>query len=181
MNENRPRFHIRSACEGDLVHLPAIERAAAEQLTSYPAALAQSAECFETTNPIETFRAGMVTNDLWVAEDQDRRPVGFALMMEIDGNAHLEEIDVLPSHQRRGIGRALVNTVCGRAREGHYPAVTLSTFSPVPWNQPFYEDLGFEVVPGSELSAGYRRIREIEQANGLNLELRVIMQRRLHP
>lgn len=174
-------FRIRSAREDDLAALPEIERAAAEQLKTFPANLAQSPECFAKTNPVETFRASMITRDLWVAVDPSDQPIGFALTMEIDGTAHLEEIDVHPDCQKQGIGRALLHHVMQRASERGHSVLTLSTFSTVPWNQPFYEKMGFAVVPANEWSAGYHRIRENERASGLNLDVRVIMRRSLKP
>ncbi len=172
-------YQIRTAISSDLDSLPQIEQEAARQLGDFPAKLARSTACFDTVNSIETFREGMELGRLWVAVDADNRPVGFALAMEIDGNAHLEEIDVRPSLQKRGIGRALVQTVYQWAKENRYSTLTLSTFSPVPWNRPFYERLGFETLPESGLTPGYHRIREHERTSGLNTALRVIMRRRL--
>jgi 4-diphosphocytidyl-2-C-methyl-D-erythritol kinase len=41
---------------------------------------------------------------------------------------HVEEMDVLPAHGRRGLGSRLLAWVCAWARAQGYAAVTLSTF-----------------------------------------------------
>lgn len=58
-------------------------------------------------------------------------------------------------------------------------ALTLTTFSDVPWNRPYYERLGFRVLDEVELSPGLRRIRREEAQRGLDRWGRVAMRRRL--
>ena len=101
--------------------------------------------------------------------------VGFALVLEIGGFAHLEELDVLPPHGRKGLGSALLDAVCTWAGQGGYPAVTLSTFRDVPWNAPFYQRRGFRVVVPSELSDDHVQLVVSEQRRGLRPDLRVMM------
>ena len=130
-------------------------------------------------NTIDTFVTALGAGRLWVAADSTDRAVGFALVSEVDGHAHLEELDVLPEHCRRGLGSELVETACAWAREVGSECVTLSTFRDVPWNREFYEYCGFRVVQPSELTPGLRHIVEIEGAKGLNTKLRVVMGRDL--
>jgi GNAT superfamily N-acetyltransferase len=109
-------------------------------------------------------------------------PVGFARVEIIDARtAHLEEIDVCPAHGRRGLGTRLVTEVCEWAASAGYESVTLTTFRDVPWNGPFYERLGFRVVPGAELSAALRAIVEAEARRGLDPSRRVTMERPCGP
>ncbi|MBW4457630.1 MAG: GNAT family N-acetyltransferase [Nostoc indistinguendum CM1-VF10] len=54
------------------------------------------------------------------------------------------QIDVAPEHGQRGIGSALVGTVCTWAKQQGYRIVSLSTFRDIPWNAPFYSKLGFQ-------------------------------------
>jgi GNAT superfamily N-acetyltransferase len=69
--------------------------------------------------------------------------VGFALVkMLADDLPHLEEIDVHPSHGRRGLGTALVREVCEWATLRGHVMLTLTTFRAVAWNLPFYARLG---------------------------------------
>jgi GNAT superfamily N-acetyltransferase len=105
-------------------------------------------------------------------------PVGFARVDEVDGNAHLEELDVLPARMRRGVGGALVEHVCTWAASRGYRAVTLCTFRDVPWNGPFYAKHGFREV--DELTPGLVALREAEAAVGLDaVGTRVVMRREL--
>ena len=86
----------------------------------------------------------------WVAVDEEDRPVAYLTSTLLDGNAHIEQVSVAPSHARRGVGAALIDhlaAVTGRP-------LTLTTFRDVPWNAPYYERLGFRVFePGPELAA----------------------------
>jgi GNAT superfamily N-acetyltransferase len=130
-------------------------------------------------NSLDTFSRAQESGRLWVAVDSLNQPVAFALMLEIDGAAHLEELDVLPAHGRKGLGGALVDVVCAWARDAGYPAVTLSTFRDVPWNGPFYAHHGFRAIDAASLSAGLARLVEKEAKRGLRTDQRAIMRRDL--
>lgn len=62
-----------------------------------------------------------------------------------------------------------------RAREDGLTALTLTTFTDVPWNAPYYARLGFRALSESELTPGLRRIRAEEAAHGLARWPRVCM------
>jgi GNAT superfamily N-acetyltransferase len=113
----------------------------------------------------------------WVAVDELDRPVGYVVVDVVDGNAHIEQISVLPDHRGRGLGKDLLDAVQTWAIETGYPALTLTTFTHVPWNRPLYEHLGFVVVPEDELQPGLRRVREHESRIGLDPMWRVCMRR----
>lgn len=93
-------------------------------------------------------------------------PVGFAMVDVLDGQAYLHQLSVLPSHMRRGLGGALIEATCDWAREHGYRAVTLTTFTDVPWNGPYYRARGFVELPDPppELAA----VRAAEIAAGLD-------------
>jgi hypothetical protein len=55
--------------------------------------------------------------------------------------------------------------------------MTLTTFTDVPWNGPYYARLGFQVVAENEWTASQRRIREHEAAVGLDAWPRAVMRR----
>lgn len=107
---------------------------------------------------------------LLVAEHTDdaavERPVvGFAHVLEIDGHAHLEQLSVLPSYGRRGIGRELVEAALTEARNRGYAEITLRTYVDVPWNAPFYSSCGF--VASDPDTPLLRKLVEVESALGL--------------
>lgn len=167
---------IGPARPADVAALPAIELAAARLLEGHapPSVLA------ETTDAAE-FRAALSDGRLWVARDGDA-PVGFALVELLPRQrAHLEEVDVLPSHGRRGLGAALVRAVCEWAERRGCVEITLTTFREVPWNMPFYAKLGFVEIAEVELDAKLEEIVRDEEARGLARERRVVMRRTLHP
>jgi len=113
---------------------------------------------------------------LWVARDEGGRPVGFALCERMDGEIHLEELDVDPEFGRRGIGRTLVEHVCAYAAERGMD-VTLTTFRGVAWNEPFYASLGFREIRGAEVGVELARRVRAEAERGLPVEVRVVMRR----
>ncbi|WP_374534486.1 GNAT family N-acetyltransferase [Phenylobacterium sp.] len=102
-------------------------------------------------------------------------PVAFVMFRPEEGCAYVEQIDVLPSHARRGIGARLLEAVAQLARERGLAALTLSTFKDVPFNAPYYARLGFAVV--EELTPGMAAIRAEHEARGLDETARVFMRR----
>jgi GNAT superfamily N-acetyltransferase len=115
----------------------------------------------------------------WVSVDPDDRPVAYLVAEIVDGRAHIEQVSVRPSHARRGLGGALIETLAEWARSRGLPALTLTTFAAVPWNAPYYERLRFRILPEAELGDGLRAIRRAEAARGLDTWPRVAMIRPL--
>jgi GNAT superfamily N-acetyltransferase len=142
---------------------------------SHPEELGIPDEVYEQQNSIETFTAAQQAGRLWVASTSDCAPVGFALVLEIDRFAHLDELDVLPSYGRQGFGTSLLTTVCAWAAKAGYPGITLRTFRDVPWNAPFYQKRGFHVVDSATLSEGHVGLEESERQRGLRTDNRVTM------
>ena len=120
-------------------------------------------------------RAGL----LWVALTSGGEPVGFALAQSAGGRAHLEELDVLPEHGRRGIGAALVSAVEQWALFQGLTELTLTTYLDYPWNADYYSKLGFERIAASDLDVEMRRRLEDEEALGLERDRRVAMRKHL--
>jgi len=171
----RETHSIRLARPDDVGALPEIERVASLMFKSFPGDLGIPEELYNQPNPVETFAAAQRAGRLWVAVTSRGSAVGFALVVEIGRHAHLEELDVLPSHGRQGIGSALVDVVCSWARERGYPAVTLRTFRDVPWNAPFYLKHGFSVVDSASLSTEHVGLEASEKQRGLRTDIRVTM------
>jgi GNAT superfamily N-acetyltransferase len=116
----------------------------------------------------------------WVAVDDDEQPIGYVIVDEVDGNAHIEQISVRPDRQGTGVGRVLVDRVRTWAAENGRPAITLTTFSDVPWNRPLYEHLGFTVLAENEFGPELRAVRAHEATLGLDPALRVCMRSAVH-
>jgi GNAT superfamily N-acetyltransferase len=106
--------------------------------------------------------------------------VGFVCLELVDGNAHVDQLSVLPEYGRRGIGRALLETAIGWAASCGYDGLTLTTYRDVPFNAPFYRTLGFEEL--TELGPGLAAIRTHERELGDDdFGPRVAMRRVLRP
>lgn len=98
----------------------------------------------------EEHRAVMLDGLTLVARAGERL-AGFAMFTRLDGEAHLDEIDVDPAFQRQGLARRLIADGGKWARAAGYAAMTLTTYAQVPWNAPFYARLGFVAfAPGAD-------------------------------
>lgn len=168
-------FAIERATAAQIAALPAIERAAAERFRGWnvPDAIMQEA------TPCSVLQAARAAGLLWVALDRGGDPVGFVYVESASQRAHLKELDVHPDHGRRGIGTALVRAVEHWAMASGCSEVTLTTFRDVPWNAPFYERLGFEIVAPADLDAELKERLDAEAERGLSPARRVAMRMRL--
>lgn len=168
-------YRVVPAAPDHLAALPAIEIAAASLFS--PADVPPAMAALPTA--IADLAAGQRVRQLFVALAPDGAPVGFALLGRRDGHAHLLEIDVHPDHGRRGVGTALLRAVfAAAAAEGHRE-LTLTTFSHVAWNAPFYERMGFRILAPEELTPELRTTLAREAARGLDPARRVAMRRSL--
>lgn len=118
---------------------------------------------------------------LWIATDDDDVPVGFALVVSVDGLPHLQELDVLTRWHRRGIGRKLIDAIVEDARYAGHAALTLTAFADVPWNGPYYARLGFEPIAQEALTPQLREVYEHEAPGGTTLNPRIAMRLDLRP
>jgi GNAT superfamily N-acetyltransferase len=85
-----------------------------------------------------------------VAVAPSGRILGFAASGMIDGEPHLDQLSVRTQYMRLGIGTALLTATTRRARADGASALSLTTYNHLSWNRPFYERVGFSVVPESE-------------------------------
>jgi len=136
-------------------------------------------EARDTSFPRDDLARLIALGQVWVACPGEGIPVGMLVASVWEGAVHVEELDVVPRHGRRGLGARLLATVCAWAEARRYPAVTLSTFRDLPWNGPFYRKHGFRDLQPAEWTPGMRAIHEREVRHGLRVELRVFMRREL--
>lgn len=73
--------------------------------------------------------------------------VGFAHVLDLGGQTHLEQLSVLPEWGRRGVGEMLLGAAYGLALDAGHRQVLLRTFADVPWNGPWYAAHGFRQLP----------------------------------
>lgn len=115
----------------------------------------------------------------WVWAADDDLPVAYLIAELVDGNGHVEQVSVHPDHARKRIGKALIDHAAEWARAQGAPALTLTTFTEVVWNGPYYEKLGFRLLPETEWTPGLREIRAAEAAHGLDRWPRACMRKEL--
>ena len=162
---------VRPAHPDDLAGLPALEEASDELFSRHG---------IGPIPPVATTAADLAcAAHVLVAEDASGI-LGFARLEVVDGAAHLEQLSVLPHATGRGVGTALLDASVVWAARGGHDAVTLCTFTDVPWNGPFYRRRGFEAL--TDLTPGLRALRETERRLGLDtVGRRVVMRRGVGP
>jgi predicted N-acetyltransferase YhbS len=115
----------------------------------------------------------------WVVADGADAPVAYLIADRVDVNLHVEQVSVHPDNARRGIGRSLFDHLADHATSEGAPALTLTTFTEVPWNAPYYARWGFRLLDDSRLTPSLREIRRREAAHGLDRWPRACMRRAL--
>lgn len=153
-------IEIRLAAEADLPYLPAIERAAADAFVGRDIPF----EAITGVTPAEAWRPALDAGTLWIADDGE--PVGFLGATRHGRRLHIDEFDIRPSHQGRGLGRRMLGEVIGWARGEGLESLSLTTFAHIPWNAPFYASCGF-IALGEDLPADLGAVLAAETARGL--------------
>lgn len=163
---------IRPAVIGDAWDFPAIENSAGMRFEE-SAELAFVAQGEDRS--VGQYRGFIERGLSWAADTRAGRCIGFICATPEDGELHVWELAVCRDHQGSGIGRALLATAVREAERRGMAALTLTTFSNVAWNAPFYARLGFEVIEGSALSGRLQALLDEEGRNGLPREYRCAM------
>lgn len=173
---------IRYATIEDIPDLQAIEVAAAALFrdTPYPElALASplSTQTYEMhfANKHPVFVAHIEAEKGNGPDQPHLRNAGFAVVAPLGKGLHLYELSVHRSDQGKGIGRTLLEHVVAYAREKGFPCVTLTTYSDISWNAPFYRSAGFNIVPRREAEPELKGILQKEIDAGANAQNRCIM------
>jgi GNAT superfamily N-acetyltransferase len=164
---------IRPAVAADIPALRAIERAAGRWFAEIGMTFVAEDDPFPAEVLQEYIRSGRAWTYVVDA------PVAYLVADLVDGNAHLEQVSVHPDHARQGLGLALINHMIEWARTQGLPAVTLTTYTEVPWNGPYYTRHGFRYLSPGEITPGLREIRAAEAKHGLDQWPRVCMRRDL--
>ena len=166
---------IRRAYLAELPKLALVERSAASLFREVGLAWIADGDTLEP-NLLDTMcREGTV----WVAVDDTDKPVAFLAAHKLDEQFHIAEVSVARSHQRRGIGAALIAAAADHARTHGFRGVTLTTYRDLPWNGPFYSELGFVEVDASESGPGHLRKLRTEADAGHDFSRRCVMTKAL--
>jgi GNAT superfamily N-acetyltransferase len=169
------RALIRPAQAADTPALQAIERDAARAFLALPSFAFCAALPARTQSEHERVRE----TGLSLILEQHGQPIGFALILPVDGHAHLLETAIARDHQGRGFGRQLIGAAQAEAIGAGYREMTLTTYRDVPWNAPFYARLGFiEILPDATRK-GLNAIVQEEVEAGFARQKRVAMRKAL--
>ncbi len=172
--DNAP-MHIRAVSLDELPLLQDIERAAGQCFRDI--GMPEIAD--DEPLPLEELARYQQAGQAWVAVNDTDIPVAYLIADRVDGNLHVEQVSVHPDSARRGVGRLLLDHLANHATGEGAPALTLTTFTEVPWNAPYYARCGFQLLDDGRLAPGLRKIREREAAHGLDRWPRGCMRRAL--
>lgn len=171
------RYNLRPAQRTEVSALQAIEQAAAQRFRASDFAWVADA----APGSAETFATAIDAGQVLVMEPltgaDAGQPIAFAAFAAIDNSAYIEEIDVLPNHAGQRLAARLIDAVEPWARAQGLPILTLSTFSTIPWNAPYYRRLGFRDM--GHLGPGLAAIRERHRGLGLKDAQRAFLWRPL--
>ncbi|MEV0555974.1 GNAT family N-acetyltransferase [Streptomyces sp. NPDC050597] len=178
-------MRIRAATPADLPLLQDIERAAGAPFRT----LGMTEIADDEPPALELLERFRNAGHAWVAEGDGAegeeaegggdagRPVAYLVGEPVDGAFHIEQVSVHPDAAHRGVGRTLIAYAADHARDQGLTGLTLTTFTEVPWNAPYYERIGFRALTEPELTPGLRKIRATEAEHGLDRWPRVCMYR----
>ncbi|WP_198011372.1 GNAT family N-acetyltransferase [Synechococcus sp. PCC 7335] len=175
-NSTLSNYRIRLAEVEDLARIPAIEAAAAKQFEPYVSQLEISVDHLSGLTPMTFLKRAQLEKRIWVAV-LENQPVGFIVAKFLIESCFIVELDVLPAYSRQGIGSALIEICCEGARSRNHTQLTLTTFRYVPWNIPFYQQCGFEILPIERCSSELSAIVQHEARYGFVQKHRVVMRR----
>lgn len=169
-------WSIRPTHPDDCALLPSIERSAAKTFLSDPElAWLAHAEPIAAVRHREFMDRGICL----VAAGERNRPFGFVVSERFGTELHIWELSVARDRQGTGIGRALLGALDEAAGAASYRALTLTTFSDLPWNGPFYRSCGFAEIDASKVGERLAAMLNDDRQHGLPPNRRCAMIKRL--
>lgn len=155
---------LRRARTSDVPRLPAVEVSSGRL---FEGAVLESTADPDETLPLETLYQALQDEGLWVAVDASDRPVGFVAVTRHGDESFVAQLSVAFEAQGRRLGRELMRAAIDDARARGSRAMTLTTFRDIPWNAPFYAELGFRPLEPDELSPHLAATLAAEAVRGL--------------
>lgn len=166
----------------------AIRKATAEDATSLPVLERSAGEAFRSVSGLEWIADDEVMSadhhavyidegTVWVAESGGGQLVGFiTTRLEREENRlHIVELSVDIGQQGKGVGRKLMDAAIHYASDEDLVGLTLTTFRDLPFNESFYQKLGFRTLGTDELLPRLRDILTAEAESALPAERRCAM------
>ncbi len=168
-------YTFRYGDKADISALSEVERRAAELFRSVGYDYCADGPVHDRNEHERILREGASL----LAQDKMGAAVAFALLLPIDGNAHLLELGTSPDHQKKGLGRALVSAAETWGAANGFDRLTLITYRDVPWNMPFYERLGFQAFEPDAATLQLNELIQEERDSGFHFAPRVAMRKQL--
>jgi GNAT superfamily N-acetyltransferase len=165
-------LRIRTALLPDATAFPAVERSAGELFRSVPG-LAWVADDVDT--PAHAYESHIRAASTWVSVNGSAEIVGFVSCEPFGPEFHIWQLNVCADHQGSGLGKRLLRTACEQARARGFSAATLTTFRQLPWNEPFYQRLGFQTLSEPTVGSRLAAILDAEALRGLPRDRRCAM------
>ncbi len=165
---------IRAGTVGDLARCRTIELATQEQFVD----AGHTEFAGQGVIPDGPALRAIADERLLVAEFSGQ-VVGWAFLTRSEGELCIGQIAVDPSHQRQGMGTALIEWIITTAERRGEESIVLNTQADVEWNQPWYERFGFVVVPQERWTDDMRTIAREQGESGLDWNTRVHMRKRI--
>jgi GNAT superfamily N-acetyltransferase len=169
-------INIRPANDCDVPLLPEIERSSGEIFRKWTG-LEWIAD--DVVQSEAQHRALIIDGVAFVAELQDYGVAAF-LNGEVAPDAlHIWQMAVHRDQQRRGIGLKLIEAAQQLTTEHGIKSLTLTTFRDVPWNEIYYQRLGFITLEREGLNPRLKAILNAEEQVGLPATQRCAMRKPL--
>lgn len=165
-------YVIRLAIAKDAKFLPAVEASAGQTFLSHE----KYRWVAEGDGQTERDHLDFIHHHFeWVAVNDNDEPVAFINAEKLSHSLHICELSVCQSWQGKSIGKQLIQQVMHAAKELGISTVTLTTFRDVPWNAPYYQRLGFQVIENHELTTELKDILQSEVDAGFTATDRCAM------
>ncbi|WP_273827630.1 GNAT family N-acetyltransferase [Providencia rettgeri] len=150
---------IRLATSADAKYLPAVEASAGQAFTS----IEKYKWLAEGDGQTEQDHLDCIAEQLeWVAVNDSGELIGFINAESHHDSLFICEVSVCQQWQGQGLGKQLIKQVLDAALARNITTVTLTTCRDVPWNAPYYQRLGFEILNKSQLTDTLRDILQYE-------------------
>ncbi len=169
-------INVRPACDHDASLLPEIERSSGEIFRQVPG-LEWIAD--DHVQSEQQHRALIAEGVSFVAELKGYGTAAFLNGEVMPDALHIWQMAVHRDQQRRGVGRKLIEAAQQLATNRGISALTLTTFRDVPWNEIYYQRLGFIALDREELNPRLRSVLDAEKRAGLPTALRCAMRKLL--
>lgn len=167
---------VRPASDCDVPLLPEIERSSGEIFRQSPGLQWIAHDDVQSE---EQHRVLIADGVAFVAELQGYGVAAFLNGEVMPDALHIWQMAVHRDQQGRGIGRKLIEATQQFATDHGINALTLTTFREVPWNEPFYQRLGFITLGYEDLGPRLRAVLDAEGQAGLPTAQRCAMRKPL--